>query len=373
MIDDQNIKDLPFDAEGGAGLYGHKPRAMHVAPPRYMTTRAAVFLALAVIGLNMGLMTGHDFYIPLACASGVLLFWSVTLRFIRTRWIAPVTTVLLVILCSAGGYFLGLTDLVPSMGIFSLGIACLSSLGKDDVEEDVRPAPVKEILIPYLFAVLAALTGYGTGVLFEGKYLFISNIISVTFLILVSILISKTSGSRYFFTSRRLTEFWDIPVTEFSLFRTFIFAKIAVLITAVWIFAIEIVLQIFVPAEYAPVILTPASLAAVLPFVYLVPKIVRKRHSKFGTVFFMYEAFIAATVVSLFFMNYPLSSLSVAVVIYAFVLLVGTDIIGSALLAVISRRQIFVSRSKYIDGTPFLMTMFSLLIMLVECCLYNAL
>ena len=70
--------------------------------------------------------------------------------------------------------------------------------------------------------------------------------------------------------------------------------------------------------------------------------------SAFGTKHFFFEMSIAASAVSMFFVHFN-DSISIAKMIYAFVLIVGTDIIGSALLAVIRRRQIFVSRSKYID------------------------
>ena len=370
MIEEKNIKDLPFDAEGGAGLYGHKPHVMHVSPPRYMSTRASIFLAFAVIGLGMSLMTDLSIFIPLALAVGLTVIWCVTLRFVRTPLIAPVVVPVMTLLSCAAGYYLDSVYLSCCMTVFSLGLAALSAI-PDEEEEGKRPGLYKEITVPLFFAVCASVAGYYVSLLFESGYLFIVIIMSVTFLILTSILISKTSGSRFFFTSKHLTEFWDIPVAEFSQTRIFMLTKAKFIMTTAFLFAALYAVDYLVPAGLKTYVMLPSALILTIPFVYIIPKTSHDHRSAFGTKFFMYDAYIAAALISMFFIRYG-DDMTVSKLVYAFVLLVGTDVIGTALLAVIRRRQIFVSRSKYIDGTPFMMTMFALLIMLVECCLYNA-
>jgi len=370
MIDEKNLTNLPFEEEGGAGLYGHKPHVMHVRPPRYMSTRSSVFLAFAVSGLNMALMSNVPLYLPFAITLAMILIWSVTLRFFRTTWASPVVLLIMMIPSVAFAHLFKSYVLAGSLGIFCLGFAALAHLNLDDAEEDVRPAVWKEVIVPFLFACAASVTGYYASFMFDKRFLFVENIISVTFLILTSILISKTSGSRYFFTSKRLTEFWDIPVAEFSQTRIFLFAKAKFIITVLSCYCAIFAVYFFVPFEWKMHLFIPVSVLAAFPFMYIVRNVGKDSESIFGTKYFIYESFIAAILSGVFF-SYSISEVSVTTVIYSFLLIIGTDIIGSALLAVIRRRQIFVSRSKYIDGTPFMLTMFSLLIMLVECCLYN--
>ena len=371
MIEENdNLKNLPFDAEGGAGLYGKKPRVMHVSPPRYMTTRSAVFMAFTAIGLNMSYMAGdHSILIPAGISALLVLLWSFTFRFLRAKWSAPVVVLLFSLMVETAGFFLDIKTLASSMSLVVLGLGALQFIPLDDAEKDTSPKAWREVFVPYLFAFVSSLFGYSSGFIFETRYLFISNIMSVTFLILVSIFISKTSGSRYFFTSKSLTEFWDIPVAEFVQVKIFALAKakftIAVFLSFIVLFAVNHHFQ----TEWIHHLYLPLALVVVMPFIYLVPKYDHNKRSAFGTKNFFFEMCIAASVISQFFVHYN-DSITIAKIIYAFVLIVGTDIIGSALLAVIRRRQIFVSRSKYIDGTPFMMTMFSLLIMLAECCLY---
>lgn len=369
MIDQKNINNLPFEADGGNGLYGHKPRAMHVMPPRYMSTRASLFLAFVTVGLNISLMTEMPVWLPFLATLSMVLLWSFTLRFIKGKWSAPVVVAVLSLLVFGVSYYMNEMTLMPGLLMVMLGIASLNAMNLDDSGEYVLPGIVKEVLLPLIYSCAAALTGSFVSRLFEHRFLFVSNIISVTFLILISIAISKSTGSRYFFTSRSLTEFWDIPVAEFSQTKIFIIAKIKFIITILFCFGACIAVSLLLDGKLLKFLITPAAIIAVIPFIYICPMVIKDSSSQFGTRYFMYEAFIAAQLISMFFLMS--GSLSVEKTVYAFVVIVGSDIIGSALLAVIRRRQIFVSRSKYIDGTPFMMTMFSLLIMLLECCLFS--
>lgn len=365
MSEEQNLKNLPFDAEGGAGLYGHKPHAMHVSPPRYLTTRASLFLAFAVTGLDIAFTTGTFVYLSLAIAVIMTLIWCVTFRFVRKRELAPVTAAVFTIVTAGVGYFLDDPFIAPWVLVFSLGLVSLGRIPEEDGDNE-RVSVYREVLVPLFFAVLASLAGYYATMVFERRYLFIEIIISVTFLILSSIIISKISGSRFFFTSRRLTEFWDIPVAEFSQTRIFMFAKLKFIITAVWAFVISVAIWFFLDLPWSDHLFMPALALLILPVIFLISASDHDVGSSFGSKFHVYESYIFAALTGIFFIANR-NDLSIARTVYIFLLFVGTDIIGSALLAVIRRRQIFVSRSKYIDGTPFMMTMFALLIMLVEC------
>ncbi|MBR6961003.1 MAG: hypothetical protein IKH76_11055 [Clostridiales bacterium] len=364
MSEEQNFKNLPFDAEGGAGLYGHKPRAMHVSPPRYLTTRSSLFLAFAVMGLDLAFLGGAMVYISVLEAVIITLIWCFTFRYLKKPELSPVATAALTLLAAGAGYVLNDVMTAPWVLVFSLGLV---SLGRIPPEEgdDQRVKIYGEVMVPLFFAILASLAGYYGAMVFERRYLFIEIIVSVSFLILASIIISKISGSRFFFTSRRLTEFWDIPVAEFSQTRIFLFAKLKFLITSVWIFVIAVAIWYFVDTPWRDHLFIPVIAVLVLPVVFLIAASDRDVKSAFGPKFHLYEAYICAALTGLFFIQYS-RELSLARAVYIFLLFAGTDIIGSALLAVIRRRQIFVSRSKYIDGTPFMMTMFALLVMLLE-------
>ena len=364
MSEEQNFKNLPFDAEGGAGLYGHKPHAMHVSPPRYLTTRSSLFLAFAVAGMDIAFMSSAPVYISVLTAMLITLIWCFTFRYVKKPELAPVSVVALTLLAAGGGYLLSDVMMAPWVLVFSLGLASLMRIPPED-GDDERVKLYREVMVPFFFAALASIAGYFGAMVFEHRYLFIEIIISVSFLILSSIFISKISGSRFFFTSRRLTEFWDIPVAEFSQTKIFLFAKLKFIITAVWIFVVAVAIWYFVDLRWRDHLFIPALAVLVLPVVFLVAASDRDVKSSFGSQFHIYESYICAALTGMFFISYT-KDLSLAKAIYIFLLFVGTDIIGSALLAVIRRRQIFVSRSKYIDGTPFMMTMFALLVMLME-------
>jgi len=364
MSEEQNFKNLPFDAEGGAGLYGHKPHASHVSPPRYLTTRASLFLAFAVMGLDLAFLTGTLVYLSVLVAVLITLIWCFTFRYVNKPELAPVTVVAFTLLAAGAGYVLNDVMTAPWVLVYSLGLASLDRIPPEDGDEP-RVKIYREVLVPLFFAILASLAGYYASMLFERKYLFIEIIISVSFLILASITISKISGSRFFFTSRRLTEFWDIPVAEFSQTRIFLFAKLKFIITSVWIFVVAVAIWFFVDFSWRDHLFIPALAILVLPVVFLIAASDRDVNSSFGPKFHIYESYICAALTGMFFIQYS-KDLSLARAVYIFLLFAGTDIIGSALLAVIRRRQIFVSRSKYIDGTPFMMTMFALLVMLLE-------
>ena len=95
------------------------------------------------------------------------------------------------------------------------------------------------------------------------------------------------------------------------------------------------------------------------------------RKSVFGLRYFVSETAIGAQFLAVFFLahqDHVPSFFSIAV---AVILAILTDTMLTALLSVIRRRQIFVTKSRYLDGLPFYLVLTSLICMIVETCLYS--
>ncbi len=359
--------------------------ARHVKPARFMTTRAAVFMGSAIISMNFAIACDNNYITTLIMAFVCCLFYSVTFRFIRFP--KPVLNGLFFIFCPVifwGLYFadISLIGFVPEVvrplfhmsPVFPLcfmpmasGMAGLSVIAKDNNDEDVIPRVRLEVLAPLAYAAAASCVGSFIAGLPERRTVFAATILAVLFLIGVSKILSSSSAAPKFFTSKRLTEYWDIPVADISELRRFFFARAKYIVALSVTCAVLYILDSFAGTVIAPYILPVAILSSVLMGASMAaagrPSDV---NSIFGTKFFMFEILTGTGFVCVPFVKFSGAGLSIPVIgLFLFFACAG-DFFISGLIAVIRRRQIFVEKNKFTDGLPFMMIMLSLLMMVAE-------
>ena len=359
--------------------------ARHVKPARFMTTRAAVFMGSAIISMNFAIACDNNYITTLIMAFVCCLFYSVTFRFI---WFPkPVLNGLFFIFCPVIFWALYFADIsligfVPEVirplfhmsPVFPLcfmpmasGMAGLSVIAKDNNDEDVIPRVRLEVLAPLAYAAAASCVGSFIAGLPERRTVFAATILAVLFLIGVSKILSSSSAAPKFFTSKRLTEYWDIPVADISELRRFFFARVKYIVALSVTCAVLYILDSFAGSVIAPYILPVAILSSVLMGASMVaagrPSDV---NSIFGTKFFMFEILTGTGFVCVPFVKFSGAGLSIPVIgLFLFFACAG-DFFISGLIAVIRRRQIFVEKNKFTDGLPFMMIMLSLLMMVAE-------
>ena len=254
----------------------------------------------------------------------------------------------------------------------AIGIMSVARFKDDDNDKFTRPYFGSEVMLPYGIAVACTAFGSLMSFVFEKRFLFVSLLASVMFLILMSWVISKLSGIPRCATSKKLTEFWDIPVADISELKRFLCARGEFAVVCLLCMAAEYVLKIFTDKDLFRLTAIPACvlMALIVGSIMVYAAKHNFRSSIFGLRFFISEVSIAAAFISMIFMvnpDYP----KITHLLIALVLIVATDTIITGIMSVIRRRLIFVSKSKYIDGLPFYLILISLVIMLAETCLYS--
>ena len=375
-----NKYNTPFDNEDMRRVrHVGKPRATHIKATGYMTTRSALFMGYTLISLCLLYSIGKVvFWWPIACAAVVLLIWSVTLRFFirpKLSTLAFVFAALLFTAASEASFRMGWCS-AASGALFipmAIGIMSLSRFKSDDEDEFSVPFFTDEVFKPFALAALASAFGFFASGLFEKRYIFTALLAGTAFLIVFSWGLSKVSGTPRLFTSRSLTEFWDIPVADFQEIRRYVFARSAFAIIMVVIASLLFALWVLVGGTYARMISVPA--AAIVQTIISMSLLSFSRggirKSVFGLRYFVSETAIGAQFLAVFFLahqDHVPSFFSIAV---AVILAILTDTMLTALLSVIRRRQIFVTKSRYLDGLPFYLVLTSLICMIVETCLYS--
>ena len=254
----------------------------------------------------------------------------------------------------------------------AIGIMSVARFKDDDNDKFTRPAFGREVMLPYAIALVCSVFGTVSTYIFEKRYLFVSLLASVMFLIVMSWTVSKLSGVPRCATSKKLTEFWDIPVANISELRRFLsargeFAGVCLVCTAA-----VYVLKIFTDDELFRMTAVPACMFVSLLIGTIMVYAAKHnyRSSIFGLRYFISEVSTASAFISMLFLLNP-GFPKIWHLLVALALIICTDIIITGLLAVIRRRLIFVSKSKYIDGLPFYLILISLVVMLAETCLYS--
>ena len=372
--------NTPFDNESSRRPYNEKPAAQHLKPAGYMTTRSAIFMGFTLVSLCIELLfEGTILWWPLLCSFAVLLFWTFTFRFFMPRKLAILSFIACVGLfygtCVASMKFFGWCSASACAGFvpMALGMMTLSRFCADG-EEEYRPASiVKEVLLPYIGAALTALAGTFIASLAERDYIFVSLLSATTILVIGAWAYSVFTGTPHYLTSRELTEFWNIPVADFEEFRRFCIARAEFALTCAGAVAVAFAAAYFLEPGIASLVITPAVMlvATGLSYLMIVTGRPGDRRSIFGTRYFMSEAMIGAAFVMLPFINFLPGRPALTTIVTVFVFAVCADILVTGLLAVIRRRLIFVSKSKYIDGLPFYLILVSCVIMIFETAIYR--
>ena len=368
----------PFDNEQTRRKIDDKISASHIKPARYLTTRSSLLLGYALVSLCLEfLISGNVIWWPIACSLLCILVWSLTLRFFMPRNLSVLSFAFVMALFIAAGEFsyrLGLCTQYAVVGFvpMAIGIMSLARFKEDNSDIFTTPRFGGEVMLPYLIAVVCSLFGTLITYIFEKRYLFVSLLASVMFLILMSWAISKITGAPRCATSKQLTEFWDIPVADISELRRFLSARGEFAVVSIICTVILYVLKIIADDDWFRITVIPicVSSALVLGSIGVYAAKHNFRRSIFGMRYFISEVSISAAFMSLVFLVNP-GIPKVSHILIALVFACASDIVMTGLLSVIRRRLIFVSKSKYIDGLPFYLILISLVVMLAETCLYS--
>ena len=368
----------PFDNEQSRKKYDDKVSAAHIRPARYLTTRSSLLLGYTIISLCLEyLFSGTAIWWPVACSFACLLLWSLTLRFFMPRNLSVISFAFVLGLFIAAceySYRLGFCRPYAAVGFIpmAIGIMSVARFKDDDNDTFTRPSFVSEVMLPYVIAVACSLFGTLISYVFEKRYLFVSLLASVMFLILMSWTISKISGTPRCATSKKLTEFWDIPVADVIELKRFLSARGEFTLVCLICTAALYVLMIFTDSDLFRITALPAAEFAALLFgsVFVYAARHNFRSSIFGLRYLISEVSFAAAFMAMLFLVSP-GMPKISHLLLAIVLIVAADTVMTGLLSVIRRRLIFVSKSKYIDGLPFYLILISLVVMLAETCLYS--
>lgn len=370
--------NTPFDNEQMRRPVDEKFTASHIRPAKYLSTRASLLLGYTMVSLCLEFMiSGNAIWWPFACSFVCLLAWAITLRFFMPRNLSVITfAFVLALFIAVGEYSYQLGFCVPHAiaGFIpmAIGIMSVARFKDDDNDKFTRPAFGSEVMLPYAIALVCSVFGTVITYIFEKRYLFVSLLASVMFLIVMSWVISKISGVPRCATSKKLTEFWDIPVANVSELKRFLSARGEFAAVCLVCTAALYVLKIFTDGDLFRLAAIPAVMFVVLLMGSIMVYAARHnyRSSIFGLRYFISEVSTAAAFISILFLVNP-GFPKIWHLLIALALIICTDIIITGLLAVIRRRLIFVSKSKYIDGLPFYLILISLVIMLAETCLYS--
>ena len=375
-----NKYNTPFDNEDMRRVrHIGKPRATHIKATGYMTTRSALFMGYTLISLCLLYSVGKvAVWWPITCALAVLLLWSVTLRFFMRPKLSAMSFILVALLFTAtseASFMMGWCS-AASGSLFipmAIGIMSLSRFKADDEDEFSVPVFTDEVIKPFGLAALASVIGFFASGLFEKRYIFTALLAATAFLIVFSWGISKVSGTPRLFTSRSLTEFWDIPVADYQEIRRFVVARSAFAIIMVVIASLLFALWVLVGGTYARMISVPAAalIQTIISMSLLSFSRGGIRKSVFGQRYFVSETAIGAQFLAVFFLAHQEHVPSFFSIAVAVILAILTDTMLTSLLSVIRRRQIFVTKCRYLDGLPFYLVLTSLICMIVETCLYS--
>ncbi|MBR2550338.1 MAG: hypothetical protein IKE92_10035 [Clostridiales bacterium] len=370
--------NTPFDNEQTRRKIDDKVSAIHIKPARYLTTRSSLLLGYSVISLCLEfLISGNAIWWPVLCSLVCILIWSFTLRVFMPRNLSVLSFAFVMALFIAAGevsYRLGFCTPYATVGFvpMAIGIMSLARFKEDDCDTFTKPEFGREVMLPYFIALACSLFGTLSTYIFEKRYLFVSMLASVMFLVLMSWAISRVTGIPRCATSKKLTEFWDIPVADVSELRRFSSARAEFAAICIVCTVLLYILKLICDDNWFRITVIPVCVSAALILgsaaVYSSKHTFRR--SIFGLRYFISEVSIAAAYLSLVFLVNP-GIPKISHILIAMVFACATDIVMTGLLSVIRRRLIFVSKSKYIDGLPFYLILISLVIMLAETCLYS--
>ena len=367
----------PFDNEQSRKKYDEKVSAVHIRPAKYLSTRSSLLLGYAIISLCLEfLFSDTPIWWPVACSLACILVWSLTLRFFMPRNLSVISFAFILGLFIAAcefSYRMGFCQPYAAVGFIpmAIGIMSIARFKEDENDSFTAPSFGREVMLPYFIALVCSLFGTLISYVFEKRYLFVSLLASVMFLVLMSWSLSKLTGIPRCATSRQLTEFWDIPVADISELKRFLSARGEFALFCLICSAVLLVLHMFIDADMFRLFAIPAAETAALVFGSVAVYAAKHnfRSSIFGLRYFISEVSFAAAFISMMFLVNP-GIPKITHLLTAIVFIVATDIVITGLLSVIRRRLIFVSKSKYIDGLPFYLILISLVVMLAETCLY---
>ena len=300
--------------------------------------------------------------------AAVVLFWSLTYRFIGRPVVLPVNIFINTVLVAVPPLFpffeLG-TGYFVAMLPLACGLTALTSMNPDKRSAYERPDAVNEILIP-------SAAGFGIGVAACSIYIItgrktvsIAIILAALLLMVVSVLFRRLSGREVMFSSPFINDIRDIPSDDRANLRSFfvhrgIAAISAVVLEAALLGSLKIP-QIYPFTQFDPKPFVCALAALLLSLVFL-KKI---REKSFGGGFYPYELIFSFGILIIpFLMKDPVIR-TIAVPLSP-VLYILADMLITGFLCTYKRRRLSAVRHYYSEGAPLLLMTLGLLVMAVE-------
>ena len=368
----------PFDNEQSRRKIDEKITVFHIRPARHLSTRSSLFLGYTILTLCLEfLISGNVIWWPVACAVVCTLIWSLTLRLFMPRNLSVISFAFVMGLFIAAcelSYRFGLCTPYAAVGFIpmAIGIMSLARFKEDDNDNFTKPVFGGEVMLPLFIATLCSVCGALISFVFEKRYLFVSLLAAVMFLIIMSWAASRLTGIPRIATSKKLTEFWDIPVADVAELKRFVCARGAFAFICFACTALIYVLKIVLEPDLFRILTLPAGEVVALLLGSIAVYVARHnfRRSIFGLRYFISEVSFGAAFMALLFLVHP-GTPKIPHLLVALLFACSTDIVMTGLLSVIRRRLIFVSKSRYIDGLPFYLILVSLVVMLAETCLYS--
>ena len=290
----------PFDNEQTRRKIDEKITVFHIRPARYLTTRSSLFLGYTILSLSLEFMiSGNRIWWPVACAFLCTIVWSLTLRLFMPRNLSVLSFAFvlgLFITACEFSYRFGFCTPYAAVGFIpmAIGIMALARFKDDENDAFTKPAFGGEVMLPFFIGTICSVCGALISYVFEKRYLFVALLASVMFLIIMSWAISRLTGVPRIATSKKLTEFWDIPVADVSELRRFVCARGAFSFICCVCAAGLYVLKIFVEPDMFRILALPVSEVAALLLGSIVVYVARHnfRRSIFGLRYFISEVAI---------------------------------------------------------------------------------
>ena len=347
---------------------------------RYQTTRGALFLGLLILAI-----TGNTFdlyslgFVSISIVSSILI-WLVSFRFIMNEKTVFVSAIVNLSLCISVSYlfekYLTHYNNIFASVVLAMGLTILSSIPIEGEEIlKTRAKSFDEVTKMILFAIVPSFVGVAFVYLIDVKVRFVSTIIAVVMLVIVSYILSMIFRKRYYMTSRRLKNFINIPTDPSKDIITFALSKTIVLISSVFTIACAITIQyMFGVDKYFEYALLPIMTIIMLVFVFFYRPC--DRNSLFGGLLYPFEAMFIAYLLSILFekassqspslllLNY-LSVRPDYVILFVIAIIAG-DIVITGLIATYRRKLLYTKRIKHFDGMPFMLLLSSFILMVVS-------
>ncbi len=318
-----------------------------------LTTRSSVFMLGFILTMALLIASFGRMLVPLALAYAIVVFWTITFRFIENCRTIPVN-ILLNVLLVVGVYLL--PRVAPDPGSFYcympliVGLTALGSSIRDGRAYYMRSYVIEEIVLPVTVGSACVLTAsVACKFLFESKNVGVMLIISAVVLGAISLVISKIWDKEVLMSAGKLADVSDYSPVNLEANTRFFMERGVFLLESVVIMIILTVLRL-VSIRYIPdlpFVVYPA-VAALTAMVFAFAS-GRRWDDKFAC-----ESLIAVTVIPLMA---PITGIAVCL---------GVDVLVMGYLHTYKKQKMSADVPKSFDGLPILTAALGFILMAIE-------